>query len=97
MSGSAFDHGSVNSGVEKNTPVYGFGWSASHFSMEALDTTTHDFELQEEQDGRIHVHVDSRTMGVGGVDSWTPHLDEEFKVLPGRELETRVLFVPLSH
>ena len=62
--------------------------------MESLDSTTHDFQLEEEEDGRIHVHVDSRTMGITGYDSWTPHLSKEFQIPSGEEYQTRILLVP---
>jgi len=56
----------------------GWGFSASSYSQEALDSTTHDHELIPDEDRRVHVHVDSYTMGVGGYDSWSPNVDQQF-------------------
>lgn len=48
--------------------------SWNRFSLESLAAAKHDFELQ--QDGRVHVHLDHRHMGVGGDDSWSPSVHE---------------------
>ena len=85
---------SAGSPPTDESPVFGWGFSASKYSMESLDSTTHDFQLEEEEDGRIHVHVDSRTMGIAGYDSWTPHLSKEFQIPSGEEYQTRILLVP---
>lgn len=62
--------------------VHGWGFSVSPYSMESLDATAHDHELTPDRDGRVHVHFDSRTMGLGGYDSWSPNVDEAFVVSP---------------
>lgn len=56
------------------------GFNASRYSMEQLDQCKHDFELQPEK--MVHVQLDSRTMGVGGYDSWSPNVDQEYLVRP---------------
>ena len=56
----------------------GWGFSASRFSLESLDGTTHDHELLPDEDRRVHVHFDSYSMGVGGYDSWSPNVDDHF-------------------
>jgi beta-galactosidase len=55
--------------------------NVSRYSTEALVAAKHDFELQ--QDNCVHVHLDHRHMGVGGDDSWTPSVHEEYTVPPG--------------
>ncbi len=56
----------------------GYGFSASRYSPETLESANHDHELRPESDRRVHVHLDSYTMGVAGYDSWSPNVDEEF-------------------
>lgn len=48
--------------------VEGWGFSASVYSLETLQSTDHDHELTPDSDGRVHVHVDSHSMGLGGYD-----------------------------
>lgn len=135
--------------------LFSWGWSASEFSLEALEEATHNHELpaletrlsaawalnhtQLEKHGEVvsdqsnegskpkqskrkkksqtpaggvvggaqtvagdrvvHVHVDSRSMGVGGYDSWSPNVDREHLVLPAGSSEAlvvHVLLLPLS-
>lgn len=60
----------------------GYGFSASRFSLEELNQKAHDFELKSAGDERIYIHVDSRTMGVGGYDSWSPNVEKKFLISP---------------
>ena len=61
----------------------GYGqFSSSYFSLEELDRCRHDSHLV--RDERVHVHLDAAHMGVGGDDSWSPSVHEEFFVRPGR-------------
>lgn len=83
------DNSSVHASVSQAVnPVHGWGFSASLHSLEDLEQATHDHELlpsnssSTRSDGRVHVHFDSRTMGLGGYDSWSPNVDEAFLVLP---------------
>lgn len=77
------DNSSVHATVSQAVnPVHGWGFSASRYSLEALDAATHDHELRADPDGRVHVHFDCRTMGLGGYDSWSPNVDEAFLVAP---------------
>lgn len=62
--------------------VRGWGFSASLHSLEDLDRSAHQYELRPAEDGRVHVHFDSRTMGLGGYDSWSPNVEEEYLVQP---------------
>lgn len=50
--------------------------------MEALDSVAHNHELRADSEERIHVHIDSRTMGVGGYDSWSPNVDPKYLIEP---------------
>jgi len=70
------------SSTRSASAVQGWGFSASRYSLEALESTAHDHELLPDPDGRLHVHLDSRTMGLGGYDSWSPNVDEGFLVQP---------------
>ncbi len=61
----------------------GYGqFSSSYFSLGELDRCRHDSHLAPDE--RIHVHLDAAHMGVGGDDSWSPSVHEEFFVRPGR-------------
>ena len=55
-------------------------FSSSFFSLEELDKCRHNFELTE--DKAVHVHIDAAHMGVGGDDSWSPTVHEEYLVPP---------------
>lgn len=71
----------------------GWGFSASRYSLEALERTQHDFELQEDADRRVHVHLDSHMMGVGGFDSWSPNVESEFLLPTNKELVVDVTLI----
>jgi Beta galactosidase small chain len=76
--------------------VTGWGWSVSPYSMETYEKATHNHELRPDEDGKVHVHVDSRSMGVGGYDSWTPNVDPSVLVSTGELMCTPVLLVPMK-
>lgn len=71
----------------------GWGFSASRYSLETLERTPHDFELQEDADRRVHVHLDSHMMGVGGFDSWSPNVEAEFLLPTDKELVVDVTLI----
>jgi hypothetical protein len=76
--------------------VKGYGFSASHYSLEELSAKKHDYELMNDEDNSVFVHIDSRTMGVGGYDSWTRSVDEEYLITPeGKKMTTSFRFVPI--
>ncbi|KAL2609958.1 hypothetical protein R1flu_028531 [Riccia fluitans] len=54
--------------------------NVSFFTTQELDAATHNEELKQ-SDG-IQVHLDHKHMGVGGDDSWTPCVHEEYLILP---------------
>ncbi len=56
--------------------------SVSRFSAEEVHRAAHDHELVA--DGRVHLHLDAAHMGVGGDDSWSPSVHEQYLVPPGR-------------
>ena len=71
----------------------GWGWNASRYSLEMLTEAKHEHELQP--DKRIHFHLDSRMMGVGGYDSWTPNVDNQYLINSGSKFRTNFMMVPI--
>ncbi|MGF1747473.1 beta-galactosidase [Vibrio cionasavignyae] len=53
--------------------------SVSRYSTSALSAAKHTHELRDS--GVVFVRLDGFHMGVGGDDSWTPSVHEEFKLL----------------
>ncbi|MCY9851644.1 beta-galactosidase [Vibrio mediterranei] len=53
--------------------------SVSRYSTEVMKAAKHTNELVDS--GKLFVRVDGFHMGVGGDDSWTPSVHEEFKLL----------------
>lgn len=53
---------------------------ASYYSTGDLDKATHDKELRQRD--TIEVHLDHKHMGLGGDDSWSPSVHEEYLVPP---------------
>jgi uncharacterized protein involved in high-affinity Fe2+ transport len=73
-----------------------YGFNISRYSLEELSRKRHDYELREDEDKAIHVHLDSRTMGVGGYDSWTPNVDKEYLIQPnGSPMTASFRLIPL--
>lgn len=54
--------------------------NVSPFPMQSFAAAAHDFELQA--DGVTHVILDAAHCGVGGDDSWSPSVWEEYSVPP---------------
>lgn len=54
--------------------------SASYYSTAELDRAVHNEDLVEGDD--IEVHLDHKHMGVGGDDSWSPCVHEEYLLSP---------------
>ncbi|GAB2217723.1 hypothetical protein Drorol1_Dr00000931 [Drosera rotundifolia] len=71
-----------NEGVGIFASVYGSSppmqMSASFYPTKELDRATHNEELVEGND--IEVHLDHKHMGVGGDDSWSPCVHDEYLV-----------------
>ncbi|TVU36820.1 hypothetical protein EJB05_18769 [Eragrostis curvula] len=56
--------------------------SASYYGTEELDRATHVHKLVKGDD--IEVHLDHRHMGLGGDDSWSPCVHEQYLLKPTR-------------
>lgn len=72
--------------------------SASRFSASALTNATHNQDLVE--DDRVHLHIDTHHMGVGGIDSWHPTVlyKEELYVQPQTSFNMQLdLFATLGN
>ncbi len=84
---------------EVNIPNYiGWGWSASQFSLESFNgpDTLHDHQLRPDDNGQIHVHVDSASMGLGGYDSWSPNVLDEYLLHTAETFAVDVTLVTMS-
>lgn len=55
--------------------------NVSQYSMKEYYRAAHDYELKA--DGVVHVHMDAAHMGVGGDDSWSPSVHEQYLIPPG--------------
>ncbi|PML59020.1 beta-galactosidase [Vibrio lentus] len=56
-----------------------FHFSVSRFGQQQLQQAKHTCDLVEQE--QLFVNIDGFHMGVGGDDSWTPSVHEEFKLL----------------
>ncbi|PMH00093.1 beta-galactosidase [Vibrio lentus] len=56
-----------------------FHFSVSRFGQQQLQQAKHTCDLVEQE--QLFVYIDGFHMGVGGDDSWTPSVHEEFKLL----------------
>ncbi|CAM9104921.1 unnamed protein product, partial [Ectocarpus fasciculatus] len=56
----------------------GWGWSANKYSLEQLDSCSHNSELTRGLSDETFVHIDRYMMGLGGYDSWTPNVKDEY-------------------
>jgi beta-galactosidase len=65
--------------------------NVSRFPLASFSAAGHDEELVA--DGAVHVHLDAAHMGVGGDDSWSPAVWEEYAVEP-KAYDFSVLLVP---
>ena len=74
-----------------------YGFNASRYSLETLEHANHNHELRQDDDGKIHIHIDSKTMGVGGYDSWSPNVDSSALIRSGELIETSILLLKLDN
>jgi beta-galactosidase len=65
--------------------------NVSRFSMREYQRAAHDHELAA--DGLVHLHLDHLHMGVGGDDSWSPSVHQQYLVPPGQH-SFEVLLAP---
>ncbi len=61
-----------------------WGWSASRYSLETLESTKHNHELEVDPNHQIHLHLDRVMMGLGGYDSWSPNVDSKYLISSGK-------------
>jgi beta-galactosidase len=59
-----------------------FQFSASPYTVAEFERARHNHELRAAEGGCIHVHIDAAHMGVGGDDSWSPTVHDEYLVPP---------------
>ncbi len=78
---------------DRRSRFEGYGFSVSRFSSEELDSKFHDFDLLSSEDNRVFVHVDSRMMGVGGFDSWSPNVESRFLIDGNKTYTTRMTLI----
>ena len=72
-------------------PVEDFGWSASYYNTDTLDKCLHDYELTRDAESNVYVHLDSKMMGLGGYDGWSPNVEKEFLIEMGQMIRTDVV------
>lgn len=85
--------------VSRADSICGYGWSASYYSLEMLNKSTHDFELRADPVNNVYIHVDSHMMGIGGYDSWSPNVDSN-RLIQGDDRvpkHTSMRLVPLTN
>jgi len=85
--------------VSRADSISGYGWSASYYSLEMLNKSTHDFELRADSVNNVYIHVDSHMMGIGGYDSWSPNVDSN-RLIQGDDRvpkHTSMRLVPLTN
>ena len=69
--------------------------TVSRYSVEAVHMAGHPHDLAPEPDGAVHVHLDALHMGVGGDDSWSPSVHDEYLV-PPRGYHLALALAPLG-
>jgi beta-galactosidase len=90
------DHVADSDEDSESSEPRGWGFNASYFSMDEYADRLHDYELMPSSDHRVYVHVDSKMMGVGGYDSWTPNVDPDY-LIQGRSITTSIILKLLDH
>ena len=73
-----------------------WGWSMSRYSLETLESTRHNHELEEDHHQGIHLHVDRAMMGLGGYDSWSPNVDSKYLIATGCRWKFSMTFAPFE-
>ena len=82
-----------NDNCKRVDSITGYGFNASIYSLETLEKANHNYELHPDADGKVHIHIDSKTMGVGGYDSWSPNVDSNALIKSGEKIETSFLLI----
>jgi len=83
----AFPGSSRGTGVQSSMPQCAVcetfeAVNVSVYSLQNIDAASHCKDLSRSQ-GRVFVHLDHRHMGVGGDDSWSPSVHDEYLIAPG--------------
>ncbi|SJL83375.1 beta-galactosidase [Vibrio palustris] len=71
-----------------------FHFSVSQYSQTTLEQAKHTNELVSDE--YLHVHLDAYHMGIGGDDSWTPSVHQEY-LLQDTGYQYQLTFSPLHH
>jgi len=72
-------------------PLFHFG--VTPFSLASLSSAKHNYQLKE--DDVTHLYVDHAHMGVGGDDSWSPSVHDEY-LIPPAKYQFAVCLAPAS-
>jgi len=72
-------------------PLFHFG--VTPFSLTSLSSAKHNYQLKE--DDVTHLYVDHAHMGVGGDDSWSPSVHDEY-LIPPAKYQFAVCLAPAS-
>mmetsp|Transcript_22825 Transcript_22825/g.33336 ORF Transcript_22825/g.33336 Transcript_22825/m.33336 type:complete len:97 (+) Transcript_22825:120-410(+) len=72
-----------------------WGWSASRYSLENLEATKHNHELEADPNGQVHLHIDRACMGIGGYDSWSPNVGKDFLIQTGQTISGTISLAPI--
>jgi len=71
-------------------------FGASHYNREDIERSDYAFEMTPAPD--IHLNVDYRQMGVGGIDSWSVRaLPAEPYRIPNRSMTYRYRIIPVGY
>ena len=97
----AFPGSSRGTGVQSSTPQCAISdtfeaVNVSVYSLQNIDDASHCKDLSRSH-GRVFVHLDHRHMGVGGDDSWSPSVHEEYLIAPGCHKFSTVLMFRDAH
>lgn len=60
---------------------------------QSADTTQPQTE-QEPSSSSVYVHVDRYMSGVGGYDSWSPNINEQYMVYPHNDMKIKIFLQP---
>ncbi len=68
--------------------------NVSEYSIDELERKGHSYEL--EKDGKLHVRLICRQMGVGGFDSWGAHVLDEYKNMSDKIYSFGFTIIPIE-
>jgi hypothetical protein len=73
-----------------------WGWSVSKFSLQQLTECTHNYELLQSESEEIFFHLDRFMMGLGGYDSWSPNVQDDYLISSGKKFEASFIMAPMN-